>query len=88
VNKGLVGVAFDDGHLTILEAGRHVVQRETWNFSSMLSLGQETIPITQITNLSSDNVGLTFSAALNVQVVDARKAVAMLGRDLSAADDS
>mmetsp|Transcript_39295 Transcript_39295/g.57810 ORF Transcript_39295/g.57810 Transcript_39295/m.57810 type:complete len:636 (+) Transcript_39295:141-2048(+) len=88
VNRGLVGVAFDEGKLQILEAGRHVVQRETFNFSSMLSTGQETIPIAQITNLSSDNVGLQFSAALNVQVMDARKAVTMLGRDLSDVADT
>lgn len=88
VNKGLVGVAFDGGHLTILEPGRHIVDRETFNFSAMLSTGQETIPIDEIVNLSSDNVGLRFSAALNVQVIDARKAVTMLGRDLSRVADT
>eukprot|EP00750_Incisomonas_marina_P015401 INCI18224.1.p1 GENE.INCI18224.1~~INCI18224.1.p1 ORF type:complete len:651 (-),score=115.65 INCI18224.1:371-2323(-) len=88
VNKGLVGVSFDAGKLALLPAGRHIVHRETHNFCSMLSGGQETIPIDQITNLSSDNVGLRFSAALNVQVVDAAKAVTMLGRDLSAVNDT
>lgn len=88
VNKGLVGVAFDDGKLQILPPGRHIVKRETWNFASMLSTGQETIPIAEIVNLSSDNVGLRFSAALNVQVIDAAKAVTMLGRDLSKVQDT
>lgn len=88
VNKGLVGVAFDDGALTILQPGRHIVDRETFNFSAMLSTGQETIPISEIVNLSSDNVGLRFSAALNIQVIDARKAVTMLGRDLSRVKDT
>lgn len=88
VNKGLVGVAFNNGELEILQPGRHVINRETWNFCSMLSTGQETIPIREITNLSSDNVGLCFEAALNIQVIDAAKAVTMLGRDLSTVDDT
>jgi regulator of protease activity HflC (stomatin/prohibitin superfamily) len=88
VNKGLVGVAFNNGELEILQPGRHVINKETWNFCSMLSTGQETIPIREITNLSSDNVGLRFEAALNIQVIDAAKAVTMLGRDLSTVDDT
>ena len=83
VNEGLLGVAFDDGELTIMEPGRHIVDKPTFMFCSFLSTGQETLPIRKITSLSSDNVGLSFSAAFSIQVVDAKKAVSMLGRDLS-----
>ena len=83
VNEGLLGVAFDDGELQILPPGRHIVDKPTFMFSAFLSTGQETLPIRSITSLSSDNVGLNFSAAFTIQVVDAKKAVTMLGRDLS-----
>ena len=79
----ILGIAFDDGQLTILQPGRHVIDKSTFMFSAFLSTGQETLPIDQITSLSSDNVGLAFSAAFSLQVVDAAKAVTMLGRDLT-----
>mmetsp|Transcript_37908 Transcript_37908/g.55878 ORF Transcript_37908/g.55878 Transcript_37908/m.55878 type:complete len:656 (+) Transcript_37908:75-2042(+) len=83
VNEGLLGIAFDDGELHVMEPGRHIIDKATFMFSAFLSTGQETLPIRQITSLSSDNVGLAFSAAFSIQVVDAKKAVTMLGRDLS-----
>lgn len=82
VNEGLLGIAFDDGQLRVLPPGRHVIDKATFMFSAFLSTGQETLPISQITSLSADNVGLSFSAAFSLQVVDALKAVTMLGRDL------
>ena len=48
-------------------------------FGGFLPSGQQTLRIPDITCMSSDNIGLKFDAALTIIVVDAQKAVVMLG---------
>jgi regulator of protease activity HflC (stomatin/prohibitin superfamily) len=78
VREGFAGIAFEDGKLTVLPHGRHVLTKTTHSFSGFLSTGQMTLSVAQITSMSSDNVGLRFDAAITVQVVDPAKAVTML----------
>ena len=37
-------------------------------FQGFLGTGQETLPISEVTGMSRDNVGLKFDAAITVQV--------------------
>ena len=78
VRQGFVGISFDDGKLAVLEPGRHVLVKTTHAFSGFLSTGQVTLPISSVTSMSSDNVGLRFDAAITIMVSDAVKAVTML----------
>lgn len=78
VQQGRFGIAYDDGQLTVLQPGRHVLDKPTHFFADFLSSGQETLSIEAVTSMSSDNVGLRFDAAVTVQVTDAHKAVTML----------
>jgi len=78
VKAGKLGISFDDGQLDILKPGRHFLAKPTHYFQGFLSSGQQTLPIAEVTSLSSDNVGLTFDAAITVQVVDGTKAVSVL----------
>ena len=86
VKDGFVGVSFEDGKLTILSPGRHVLAKPTHFFSGFLSTGQQTLSIAQVTSMSSDNVGLQFDAAVTIRVVDAMKAVTMLSNISGAAE--
>lgn len=78
VKEGLCGVSFDDGALEILPPGRHMLTKSTHVFSGFLFTGQHTMKISEVTSMSSDNVGLVFDAAITVQIQDAKKAVTML----------
>jgi len=78
VREGFAGISFDDGKMTVLPPGRHVLTKTTHIFSGFLSTGQQTLSIAQVTSMSSDNVGLRFDAAITVQVTDPAKAVTML----------
>lgn len=86
VKDGFVGISFEDGKLTILSPGRHVLAKPTHFFSGFLSTGQQTLSIAQVTSMSSDNVGLQFDAAVTIRVVDAMKAVTMLSNVSGAAE--
>lgn len=79
VNDGKLGISYDDGELKILPPNRHVLPKATHYFQGFLNSGQQTLPIDQVTSMSSDNVGLCFDAAITFQVVDGRKAVTTLG---------
>lgn len=68
----------DDGVLDVLGPGRHIIKKATHTFSGFLTSGQQTLSIGEVSLMSSDNVGLTFDAAITVQVVDGKKAVTML----------
>jgi regulator of protease activity HflC (stomatin/prohibitin superfamily) len=82
VKEGKLGVSFDDGVLAILGPGRHVIRKATHTFSGFLNTGQQTLSIGEVSLMSSDNVGLRFDAAITVQVVDGKKAVAVLAQGL------
>eukprot|EP01138_Halocafeteria_seosinensis_P003296 gb/GECG01003371.1/.p1 GENE.gb/GECG01003371.1/~~gb/GECG01003371.1/.p1 ORF type:complete len:453 (+),score=70.51 gb/GECG01003371.1/:1-1359(+) len=78
VRDGSWGISYDEGTLRILNCGRHILDKPTHNFAGFLPSGQTTLSISSVTSMSSDNVGLTFDAAINIQIVDANKAVTML----------
>ena len=63
----------------VLPEGRHMLEKATHVFGGFLPAGQQTLRIPDITCMSSDNIGLKFDAALTIIVVDAKKAVIMLG---------
>ena len=69
----------DDGRLVVLPEGRHILDKATHMFGGFLPAGQQTLRIPNITCMSSDNIGLKFDSALTIIVVDAKKAVLMLG---------
>jgi len=75
VNEGFAGITYDEGRLVVLEPGRHALDKPAHHVSGVISLGQHTLPIAEVTSMSSDNVGLVFDAAITVQVVDVRLAV-------------
>ena len=75
VNEGFAGIMYDEGRLVVLEPGRHALDKPAHHVSGVISLGQHTLPIAEVTSMSSDNVGLVFDAAITVQVVDVRLAV-------------
>ena len=75
VNEGFAGISYDEGRLVVLDPGRHVLSKPSHHVGGLVSLGQHTLPIAEVTSMSSDNVGLVFDAAITVQVVDVRRAV-------------
>ena len=79
VKDGKLGISYDDGELKVLKPDRHFLPKATHSFQGFLSSGQQTLPIDEVTSMSSDNVGLRFDAAITFQVVDGRKAVTSLG---------
>jgi regulator of protease activity HflC (stomatin/prohibitin superfamily) len=79
VRQGLFGVSYNEGRLEILNPGRHILTKPTHFLAGFLPSGQQTLSIESVTSMSSDNVGIKFDAALTIQVVDATKAVTMLG---------
>lgn len=78
VKQGAVGVSFEDGALTILPPGRHVLTKATHFFSGFLNMGQTVMGISEIYSMTSDNLGIKFDAAITVRVVDPKLAVSML----------
>lgn len=87
VKDGKFGISYDDGVLKILNPGRHVWDKPSHMFASLMSAGQTTLSIKKVTGMSSDNVGLEFDAAITVQVTDAKKAVTMLAGEGVEFDD-
>jgi regulator of protease activity HflC (stomatin/prohibitin superfamily) len=81
VQQGAVGIEYNGGVLNILAPGRHILPDPRQVFAGFLSTGQETLQISSVTSMTSDNVGVEFDAAVTIQVVDASKAVAMLAGD-------
>ena len=79
VCQGKFGVSYNEGALEILLPGRHILSKATHFFAGFLPSGQQTLNIEAVTSMTADNVGIKFDSALTVQVVDAEKAVAMLG---------
>ena len=75
VNEGFAGISYDEGRLVVLDPGRHALAKPSHHVGGLVSLGQHTLPIAEVTSMSSDNVGLVFDAAITVQVVDVRRAV-------------
>ena len=78
VRDGQVGISYDDGVLRMLNPGRHMLTSATHVPAGFISTGQQTLRISEVTGLSSDNVELRFDAAVCMRVVDAQKAVVML----------
>ena len=79
VCQGKFGVSYDEGALTILPPGRHTLEKPTHFFAGFLPSGQQCLNIEAVTSMTADNVGIRFDSALTIQVVDAEKAVSMLG---------
>lgn len=79
VKEGVFGISNDEGVLHILNPGRHVLRKPTHSFQGFLPSGQITLSIEAVTSMSADNVGIKFDSALTIQVVDAKKAVSVLG---------
>lgn len=78
VKQGSVAITFEDGVLTILSPGRHVLTKATHVHSGFLSMGQHVMSISELYSMTSDNLGVKFDAAITVRVVDPRLAVSML----------
>lgn len=78
VREGNVGITYDDGKLVILPPGRHSLTKATQFLAGFLSIGQVVLPVTSVDGMTSDNVPITFDAAVSIRVVDPAKAVTML----------
>lgn len=78
VKQGQAGISYDQGSLNVLSTGRHMLTGATQLFAGFLSLGQQVLKISQVVSMTSDNVGISFDAAVSIQVVDPLKAVTML----------
>lgn len=79
VKQGSWAISYDDGRLVILEPGRHILDKATHYLAGFLTGGLQVLPIPEVTSMTSDNVGISFDAAISVKVADPGKAVTMLG---------
>jgi len=78
VRDGQFGISYKDGVIELLSPGRHRLESATHVPGGFISAGQQTLRISEVTGMSSDNVELRFDAAICMRVVDPLKAVVML----------
>jgi len=78
VRDGQFGISYKDGVIKLLDPGRHTLDSATHVPGGFISAGQQTLRISEVTGMSSDNVELRFDAAICLRVVDPQKAVVML----------
>jgi regulator of protease activity HflC (stomatin/prohibitin superfamily) len=78
VRDGQFGISYRDGVIELLRPGRHTLASATHVPGGFISAGQQTLRISEVTGMSSDNVELRFDAAICMRVVDPQKAVVML----------
>jgi len=78
VRDGQFGISYKDGVIELLSPGRHRLESATHVPGGFISAGQQTLRISEVTGMSSDNVELRFDAAICIRVVDPLKAVVML----------
>jgi len=78
VNDGQYGISYKAGVIELLKPGRHYLTDPTHQPAGFISAGQQTLRISEVTGMSSDNVELRFDAAICMRVVDPVKAVVML----------
>jgi len=78
VRDGQFGISYRDGVIELLKPGRHTLASATHVPGGFIGAGQQTLRISEVTGMSSDNVELRFDAAICMRVVDPQKAVVML----------
>lgn len=60
------------------QPGRHTLTKPSHYLAGFLSLSEVVLPVTELTSMTSDNVGIQLDAAISLRVVDAAKAVTSL----------
>ena len=78
VRDGFVGVTYDDGVLSVLQPGRHVLRKPSHVVCGFLSTGQQVLQLKQVTSMTSDSVGIVFDAAISIRVVNPALAITTL----------
>jgi hypothetical protein len=79
VKQGQAGISYEQGVLNVLPTGRHCLMGATQLFAGFLGLGQQVLKISQVVSMTSDNVGISFDAAVSIQASFPRLCAA-LGR--------